>query len=62
MIETSSNCRSGIQPIRNPQIELQMAAGAENNPHSKRIIFDAIEWRDRLEQLAEERRRAGRRH
>jgi len=30
----------------------------ENNPHWKRIIFDAAEWRDRLEKLAEMRRRA----
>jgi hypothetical protein len=29
----------------------------ENNRHSKRITFDATEWRDRLEQLAEMRRR-----
>jgi len=27
------------------------------NPHSKRIVFDTVEWHFRLEQLAEMRRR-----
>jgi hypothetical protein len=40
---------------------IQMAPRAtpkESDPHSKRIIFDMIEWHERLERLAEMRRRA----
>jgi hypothetical protein len=34
------------------------AAPKESDPHSRRIIFDMIEWHERLERLAEMRRRA----
>jgi hypothetical protein len=33
-------------------------APSESDPHSKRIIVDTAEWRDRLERLAEIRQAA----
>ena len=37
---------------------MPLIALKESDPHSKRIVFDTVEWHFRLEQLAEMRRRA----
>jgi hypothetical protein len=36
---------------------MPLIALKESDPHSKRIVFDTVEWHFRLEQLAEMRRR-----
>jgi hypothetical protein len=34
----------------------QRTVSKERNPHSDRVIYDATEWHDRLERLADMRR------